>query len=276
MPTTTTETPSQQLTPLQIAGRIGAQGLLSKTPNQRALSAVHQGLQNVPGGSVFESFFESATGRNVTGTGSGLTGAQSSQLMQTSEDTAAIRANTGMVDFGSLKTEVDEILAGVGGADRTGYEVAIRDGVVSALNTLWKYGANVANIGADRGLFRNDYAVNFLTVYGLVDGQYYAFPQDNLNAAWPGANLPGENDVTMLNRVLPAHTWVDNYNGTHLPGAAVSAGVGGWTYDAYYLPPAPSLSQIKALWDYTPSSGPPMRNGIEDSMRMWALLPVQY
>lgn len=100
----------------------------------------------------------------------------------------------------------------------------------------------------------------------------------HLEDAYPGAKLAGETDLQMLERVYPAITWVANYLSSRYPGASVDTG-GGYHVDVFYAPPAVGtdiVAAFKDLWTYTPSSGPPTRNGIEDYMNILTLLPLQF
>lgn len=98
----------------------------------------------------------------------------------------------------------------------------------------------------------------------------------DLSLASPSANLLGETDIDMLVRVYPAQPWVANFRNSGRPGANCTLPFVG-SFLAYYAPmESLTLEQIFHLWDYTPDSGPPIRNGITDFANILAMLPVQY
>jgi len=146
------------------------------------------------------------------------------------------------------------------------------DYTINAVGSSSVFAWRVGNMAA----FRTSYAINFLTCFTIgIDGNP---PQvlPNLNGANPQAKLSGETDLEMLQRVYPAYDWVANYQGSQYCGTDLVPDSSFVPFQVFYVPPPPSLAEIHALWDYTPSSGPPMRNGIDDSMAIWSMLPIQY
>lgn len=92
----------------------------------------------------------------------------------------------------------------------------------------------------------------------------------------PSNLLPGESDYDMLNRLYPGEFWEEHLNGSAFPGLVkLNADDSVVTY--IYSPLEGDIVQkFYHLWDYTPSSGPPTRNGITDFIKILSLLPLQY
>lgn len=171
-------------------------------------------------------------------------------------------ALTGWVEEGSLINELWEHVTGVGGFDAMDDAI---DYMASALSQLNLY-----------GLFRMYPAVNFMfNASSVFQFGWTAWPAQ-LQLCTESARMAGESDVAMLLRLAPDYPWVSNFEGSDYAGASFQFPSGGGYFNVFYIPPPPTLAQIKALWNYTPSSGPPERNGITDSMDIWAMLPIQY
>lgn len=253
---------------LQFAGQIGSQGLLSKTPNQRALAQVHEGLSKVPFGPLFEQYAQWAFNKDLTGGGGSgsWTPAEQSQIDRIEHD-----AN----EAANCKICHDPAAYAIQIADAVWNHVLHIDGNVSA-----DYAVSLMYISAWRQsqifVGRPFNALNFYVSPSLNHNGFPLSVLPNLSMASPSANLPGESDFEMLVRLYPAYSWEENYQDTGLPGAPIPYIGSAISAFAYYSPLPPGLNSIHGLWDYTPSSGPPARNGIDDSMSIWSLLPVQY
>lgn len=197
--------------------------------------------------------------------------------VQTSATTAAVQSTAanlaiqtaisdaalfGFIETGTAITQVWEHVTGVSGFD--------------PMDDAIDY---IASIGSRLSLycvFRMYPAVSFLVNFASAfEFGWSAFPPQ-LTGCKESARLPGESDVTMLNRLAPDYSWVANFQGSDYAGASITwTGVSSY-YNVFYCPPPPTLAQIKALWNYTPTSGPPVRSGVDDSMRIWSMLPIQY
>lgn len=137
------------------------------------------------------------------------------------------------------------------------------------LKELWRYGGSTYEGGVR--LYSSFYFQTFEMRVDDTDPIDVPF----LNNANPWANADGESDLDMLIRLYPAYTWLSDAFVPHRVGAVIET-VGGvhglWVYD----PPGPSLSDIRDLFMYTPTSGPPKRSLIEDMQNLIACVPVTF
>lgn len=126
-------------------------------------------------------------------------------------------------------------------------------------------------------LLRLQSSVQFLVWYVFAEASQGYYDVEDLNAATMAGLIAAKTDpLTYLQAVLPGYPWQENQDGTGLVGMSWLSSTDS-IYRSYYWSPMPaSLYDIYHLWDYTPSSGPPTRNGIDDSMQIYALLPVQF
>lgn len=127
---------------------------------------------------------------------------------------------------------------------------------------LWNYGIH---------RFWNAY--NFAVLFG-GHADETGIHLSNMNAARPEEVMPGESDIEMLRRVLPAYTWEEN---VYWNGSISTLDTTGNPYVTYvWSPPSPTLDQIKNLFRFTPASGPPDRFACSDLAAIFSLLPVQW
>lgn len=257
-------------------GSLGADALLSKTPNQQALMKVHEGLSHVPGGQLFEAFFQAVTGRDASGSGSGgagLTASQAAELTTAANQSTAAAgdSHTAANGFGGLVVSdaVSHMTSGVWAQNGIGANILT---VLDWVSYAGMYSLNQMS----NAVYRDQNALNFYVRRIASSMGHTGSALPNFNGAHNSANSPGESDFHMLQRLYPARDWTADYNGSPYVGAFIEQIGGTWSAEVYYIPQPPTLAEIKKLWDYTPSSGLPVRNGIEDSMQIWSLLPVQY
>lgn len=125
-------------------------------------------------------------------------------------------------------------------------------------------------------LWRLETSTSFLVCFNFFEGSG-GFPDvENLNLAQASDKPSGTSPLAYLNGVLPAYDWQENHLGTGLVGMSFVSAIDSVSRDYFWSPIPPSLDDIFHLWDYTPSSGPPQRNGITDFISVLTLLPVQF
>jgi len=144
-------------------------------------------------------------------------------------------------------------------------------------------------------LWRLKTSTNFLVWLNFCEASQ-GFPDvEDLNAAVATDKPLGMSDLAFLQMKLPAYAWEENHENTGMVGMSAQSAGDGIIRSYYWSPPCVSADAINALivdavieaennivnrifhlWDYTPSSGGPQRNGITDTMQIAALLPVQY
>lgn len=120
--------------------------------------------------------------------------------------------------------------------------------------------------------YRRYYSPAFLTFGMAIENIIYGDTYTDLRDANPFANLEGESDLDMLNRLHPELTWSE----TDWPGS-ISAFDNTHDPHVFHLyAPVPTLDAIRKLFEYTPSSGPPKRSAAVDVARILSMLPVQW
>jgi len=165
--------------------------------------------------------------------------------------------------------------------------------VTNAVLTTWEFSGsenyystaidqlnNAAFGGAiilSQALLRLQSSVNFLVWYVYAEQSQGFYDVEDLNAATVQGLIAAKTDpLTYLQTVLPGYPWQDDQDGTGLVGMSWVSATDGIPRSYYWSPPAASLYDFYHLWDYTPTSGPPTRNGIDDFMQFLALVPVQW
>jgi len=151
--------------------------------------------------------------------------------------------------------------------------------VVGGAGTALTEAGRLANmLRLELVLWRSISAPHFLFTQPFVESGGDVLQATPLFAVVPSDKLGSETTQEFLSRVVPSWTWETTFPDVELVTGFETSGASGFTFNVLYSPltSAPSLAQIKALWDYTPSSGPPERNGIDDSMSIYSLLPVQF
>lgn len=109
----------------------------------------------------------------------------------------------------------------------------------------------------------------------LVNTEFAAYPADNyvagelevLRDVKLSDMLPGEDSLTFLRRVVPSWTWDygENFVSVQGGGHCISGGPSTGLFFEWAVWPWDQFSQLlKPEWYYTPSSGPPPRNVMED------------
>lgn len=106
----------------------------------------------------------------------------------------------------------------------------------------------------------------------LIDDADEMIPLPGGCAPW--LQQDNETDLAFLQRVAPTWAWIDNYLGSGWVGTEVNPFVD-VTYRVFWVPPLLWKGIIELL-KYTPSSGPPVRNGWKDLIHMLSLIPVMW
>lgn len=183
------------------------------------------------------------------------------RLRALSTDVATVRANE-MEPNDVWSFEVDPTVIGAAGT-------AVRLAAEAAADLRWA------------GLFRLAVNPHCWSTFPRNADNGNTWEGLDLELLNPAGRLVSESQLEYVQRVCPDLDWEEFASDPEI----VSCGVGvdgAPTFSGatvFYLPvhsSASSVAQFKALWDYEPSSGPPTRNGIEDFMKMIALVPLQY
>lgn len=140
-------------------------------------------------------------------------------------------------------------------------------------------------------LLRLKTSTSFLTWLNFCEASQ-GFPDvEDLNAAVGSAQPVGMSDLEYLQTTLPAYAWEENHENSGMVGMTATSLGDGIPRSYYWSPPAMSsallqqllidsnndlLERFRALWDYTPSSGPPVRSGISDTKLLLSMIPFQF
>jgi len=253
--------------------KLGVPGNVPNSPRNQALAAVHAGLRDDTPfgvGSVFEGFMQAELESigNQTKLNGVEIGVTQGKVDAVKGDTNAIRTNADNTFGGESPTVATA---------QVWHWVEPSSGENTAITKL-SQAEYMSNAYQSLDLHRFYSSCNFLTLIGNFSASEGINDAVVLNDAYEGARLSAsETDLEMLSRLYPAYDWQDNYLGLHMTGAAIpSDPTFGPFYVYWYKPLPPSLSDIYHLWDYTPTSGPPKRSGIDDLLVMFGLVPVQW
>lgn len=171
-----------------------------------------------------------------------------------------------------VQTSIDDLAADVWSFEIDG---SVIGGASSALTVAGRY---TDMLTQEKVLQRSMFAPHFLFTQDFIANGFDTLAATQLFSVVPGDKLGSETRQEFLTRVVPSFTWETNFPDPDLVTGFLTVDPHGLTMGVLYSPlvSAPSLAEIKALWDYTPASGPPVRNGIDDSMQIYSLLPVQF
>jgi hypothetical protein len=140
-------------------------------------------------------------------------------------------------------------------------------------NELWSFAGVPGRTELIWGLHRLLTSPNHLCNYpnlGLASG---GSPVFQLQDVGPWANLVGESDLDMHVRLHPEFDWDFDFT---VPGRVAALDVATSSRAVYWPDTGFSCAALHECFRYTPSSGPPERDGLQDMLFVVSMLPVQW